>query len=765
MSIRNQNIRFDPRSGEFTLTSGGGQHGLTFDDWGDTFTCDNANPIQHLVYDSRYVARNAYVEAPAPLLNLYDTDQRPKLFRISPPEPWRQVRTRLRVEKRFDGPDEGGEPFGFFTGATGVTVYRGDAWPAEFRGNVFVGDVANNLVFRARLKENGVGWKAERADADREFLASSDIWFRPVQFANGPDGALYVVDMYRELIETIESMPTALLQHVDVAGGINRGRIYRIVPKEFVHRKPPRLSEAATSELVGLLEYENCWHRETAARLIYQRQDNSAVEGLRGLAGGSSSGRARMHARYALAGLRELHRDDVIAALHDPEPRAREHALRLAEDFPGDALVRRKMLAMTGDTEERVRLQLAFSLGAIGSDEAANGLAQLARQAHSNPLVEMAILSSAGECRIALLERLNDSRGRPMIDAVARQILRVQRADELDRLGRVLDALPAGEEELLGKIAKIAAGLPREAHIPGQHLPAALRAIIAQALGDASGENAEQALRLLGRAKLAEIEPIVARYLRATQPAAVQVAALELLGRFDDSRVPMIVVSAWTGMSPAVRASAAETLLTRKAWIPSLLEAVDVGRIRPAELDPVHVQRLVNSRDSAIAARAAKLFQSSRLSPRREVLAKYQAALEQRGDAGKGKVAFEKHCSTCHRLDGIGTNVGADLATLRNGSADKALVDILDPNREVLAKFYAYQVTTKAGVTVTGVITSENANSVALRRNDGTTMSIARVDIGELTSTGISAMPEGLEQQIDISSMADLLAFLIQGMR
>jgi putative heme-binding domain-containing protein len=512
--------------------------------------------------------------------------------------------------------------------------------------------------------------------------------------------------------------------------------------------------------LVGLLGHENCWHRETAARLIYQRQDKRAVEPLRKVAVESPSARTRMHARHALAGLRELNRDDVITALRDEEPRAREHALRMAEDFAGDELVRRKMLAMTSETEERVRFQLAFSLGAIGGDEAASGLAQLARQANSNPLMEMAILSSAGECRVALLELLNELAGRPFFEAVAGQILRGQRPDELDRLGRVIDSWQAGEAQLTDRVARISAGLPRKAQVPGRRLQGALAAIIAQALSDASGDNAERALRLLGRAKLAEIEPVAMGCLSPRRPAAVQVAALELLGRFDDPRVPGIIIGAWTGMSPAVRASACETLLSRTTWTQALLKAVDEGRIRPADLDPVHVQRLLTSRDAAIAGHAERLFRGSRLSPRRDVLAKYQAALQRRGDPAKGKVVFQNHCSTCHRLDNVGTSVGPDLATLRNNSAEKALVDILEPNRDVLAKYYAYQVTTKAGVTITGVITS-----VSIRRSDGTSMSVPRVDIGELASTGASAMPEGLEQQIDIAGMADLLAYLIQGMR
>src|SRR5205823_3515876 len=218
VSVRGQGFLFDPRAGDFELTSGGGQHGMSLDDWGRTFVCDNSNPIHLLMYDGRYLARNPFVQAPAAAVNIAPEGKFTKLHRISPNEPWRVLRTRLRTEGVVPGSNEGGQPSGFFTGATGVTVYRGDAWPAEYRGNVIVGEVANNLVYRARLESDGVGLTARRADKDAEFLASTDNWFRPVQFANGPDGCLYVIDMYRELIEGAKFLPPQILKHLDVSG-------------------------------------------------------------------------------------------------------------------------------------------------------------------------------------------------------------------------------------------------------------------------------------------------------------------------------------------------------------------------------------------------------------------------------------------------------------------------------------------------------------------------------------------------------------------
>ncbi|MBN9122917.1 MAG: HEAT repeat domain-containing protein [Planctomycetes bacterium] len=411
--VRRQNILFDPRTGTFATTSGGGQHGMTLDDWGDTFVCDNSNPIEHLAYDARYANQNPFVVAPSPVVDVNAAGRYPKLHRISPPEPWREARTRLRKDKLVPGSDEGGQPFGFFTGATGVTVYRGDAFPPAYRGNVFVGEVANNLVYRARLEPKGLSWSAVRAESDREFLASKDVWFRPVQFANGPDGCLYVVDMYRELIEGAAFLPPQLLKFVNLAGGIDRGRIWRITPTDFPRPKPPKLGGATTAELVARLESPNGWTRDTAARLLYQRQDTAAVEPLQKLRARSESPVARMLALHALRGVKGgLTSPLVISALDDPEPRVREHALRLAEGFGLSAGLAKKLEALVNDPDPRVRYQLAFTLGSFKQESATKWLADLARKDGANPQVRFAILCSAGDRGANLFAQLLTRRAR-----------------------------------------------------------------------------------------------------------------------------------------------------------------------------------------------------------------------------------------------------------------------------------------------------------------------------------------------------------------
>ena len=204
--------------------------------------------------EDRYAGRNPFFTMPPAALDIAADGPAAEVYRISPDEPWRVIRTRWRVTGLFPGPIEGGgRPSGYFTGATGITIYRGDALPEDFRGNAFVADCGSNLIHRKKLFPDGVGLIARRpADEQKtEFLASRDNWFRPVQMANAPDGALYIADMYRETIEHPWSLPESLKKFLDLNSGNDRGRIYRIVPEGFQQPTLPHLGEGAVDGVDG----------------------------------------------------------------------------------------------------------------------------------------------------------------------------------------------------------------------------------------------------------------------------------------------------------------------------------------------------------------------------------------------------------------------------------------------------------------------------------------------------------------------------------
>ena len=165
VSLRGRDIAIDPLTWAVTPVSGGGQHGLSFNDWGDRFVCSNSDHLQEIMYEDRYLARNPYLAAPSPRRSIAADGPQADVFRTSPVEPWRIVRTRLRTQGIVPGIVEGGgRPAGYFTGATGATIYRGDAWPNQWKGLAVVGDVGSNLVHRKRLEASGVGFIGKRID-------------------------------------------------------------------------------------------------------------------------------------------------------------------------------------------------------------------------------------------------------------------------------------------------------------------------------------------------------------------------------------------------------------------------------------------------------------------------------------------------------------------------------------------------------------------------------------------------------------------------
>ena len=773
-SVRGRCFIFDPRdTSRFQLTSGGGQHGMSMDDWGRRFVCSNSVPAQMLMYDGRYLTRNPYLTAPSAAVNIAPRNKFTRLYRISPNEPWRVLRTRLRARKLVGGSAEGGKPFGFFTGATGITIYRGDAWPAAFRGNLLVGDVANNLVYRARLKRRGLTLVAERADKRREFLASKDIWFRPVQFANAPDGTLYVLDMYRSLIEGAAFLPPDILKHLKPLGGSSRGRIYRIRPKTFRRRKFERLDTATTARLVALLEHSNGWHRDTASRLLYQRRDPRSVKPLGRLLRTSKSPLGRVTAAYSLRAMEALDVDAVRRLLNDAVPEVRIHGLRLAEPHSARPEIRRRMLKMTEDPDLEVRYQLAYSLGTLPGSVRVKALAILVRRDGKDSWMRLAVSSSVSGIRGEVFRLLwidhafrKSPHGRSFLLATAKQIGADAQGSEL---AHVLKGIASVKDP--GLTPGIVVALTRRGGSPLKQLGSKtkastlLRTLVREAKKksvDAGNSPARRsdAVRTLALAPFPEVRGILNRLLDARQPLPVQQAALETLARFRHDGVAELLLAAWPKQTPSLRQRAIETLLARDPWIERFLLAVSQGKVSRADVDINRVKLLKAHPKKSIRRKVALLFRSRRSEERKRVVARYQKALKLKGDAAKGGLIFKKSCSACHRLHGIGTAIGADLKAIADRGLPSVLLNILEPNREVKPKFLSYVLVTDEGRVITGMIVAENANSVTIRRGDGKAITVLRLHIDEMRGTGLSYMPDGLEKDINVQAMADLLAFL-----
>ncbi|MBM3290471.1 MAG: hypothetical protein FJY92_09990, partial [Candidatus Hydrogenedentes bacterium] len=616
LSLRGRDFAWDPRARALFAESGGAQHGMSYDDWGRKFVCHNSYHIQLVLFEDRYTARNPYLSAPNSRVDIPVDGPAADVFRISPVEPWRVVRTRLRVKGITPGIIEGGgTAAGYFTSATGITVYRGDAWPDEYRNNAFIGDVGSNLVHRKVMDPAGVSLSAHRPAGEEktEFVRSTDIWFRPVQFANSPDGNLIALDMYREVIEHPASLPPIIKKHLDLTSGRDRGRLWRITPDGFTQPAVPKLSKAPTADLVPLLAHRNAWHAETAARLIYERRDQSVVPAIEKLAKTCSSELGRKNALYALSTLGALTPKLLLRGLDDGSPMVRANAVKLAEPFVKDTDILKKLVSMTADDNNLVRYQLAFSLGDALDPSAYAALVELAKKDGADPWPRFAILSSSFEGSAPMFAALiadeayrTKPESAPMLVALAEQAGARGIDAELASVLAGIDALPEGEAALAqAQVRALMQGLTmggKSAQAQGILAKSQrAQALLAQALDaarktapDAAASAAARvdAIKALGFDSYEQCKAVLPPLLAAVQPAEVQLAALAGLRKFDNAEVAGILLAGWDDFSPQVRAQSIEALFSRKAWTLKLLDAIEAQQFKANQLDSTRIRAL-----------------------------------------------------------------------------------------------------------------------------------------------------------------------------
>jgi putative heme-binding domain-containing protein len=280
------------------------------------------------------------------------------------------------------------------------------------------------------------------------------------------------------------------------------------------------------------------------------------------------------------------------------------------------------------------------------------------------------------------------------------------------------------------------------------------------ASGDGKAASRAEAVRLLGLGPVDVALTTLPDLLDARQPGNVQLAALQTLADLPDRRVGPEIIAHWKGLGPSVRREAAEALLARADRVAALLDALESKEIAPADLDPARRQQLISHSNPKVRERATRLIGKDAKSDRGPVIASYRKALDLDGNADRGREVFRKQCATCHKAEGVGTDVGPNLATITGRTPEDLLIHILDPNREVAPAYVNYTVETSDGQILTGLIADESANSVTLKRAEGATDTIPRARIEAMASTGLSLMPEGLEKEVSPEQLADLLAYV-----
>jgi putative membrane-bound dehydrogenase-like protein len=407
VEVRGADFRFRLDRDVFELETGPGQFGQTINDWGHRFFTENSIHIQQAVIPWRYTHRHAFM--PTSKFNVTITDHEEIMFQEIPPAYWRSERSarRNRVFKeanlnRIEWVEDR------FSGASGGTIYNGDALPKEFYGNVFTTDVSGSLIHRDVLSQSDTNpvMLAKRTDSEknREFIYSTDTWFRPVTFSVGPDGYLYILDYYRQHIETPVSIPDDLKAEMDFMAGSDMGRIYRLLPENVSYQGVKvELKKATGLQLVDYLSHKNGWYRSTAQRLLLERQDKTVVPAVKSLFSNSPDPRTRLHALYVLEGLNALNEEIVKQSLLDSESGVRENGIMLAERY---SKMVKLLIPMVNDPSKRVSFQAALSLGQFEGKNVIAALAEVITQYGQNDWFRSAVLSSEAGSSVEILNSL-----------------------------------------------------------------------------------------------------------------------------------------------------------------------------------------------------------------------------------------------------------------------------------------------------------------------------------------------------------------------
>ena len=793
VQLRGFDFRYHPVKGIFEAVSGTAQFGLTIDDWGNRFISQNTTHLRHVVLPAKYLARAPLLDAGNAMNDPYGDFPR-KMYPLTEPQEWRVIRTKMR-QQRFDELKNGRTEIlaGYFSGATGSTMYSGDAWPEEYVGNIFTGDVSANLVRRDILRPVGVSFEARPTSKtereQKEFLASTDQWFRPTCFANGPDGNLYVTDMHREFIETPVSIPEELRKKMNFYSGDTLGRIYRIVPKKPRTQRGVRveLGKASTVELVNLLENPNGWHRGTAHRLLLERMDKAtAVPALREKALKSAFAPARLRALYLLGDFGALDQSIVQAALKDTQRDIREQAIALAEAFP--ALEKDVVAMAAADADPRVQFQLAFTLGNFKSPAARAALLELAARHQGDRWIRTAVVSSVAGYPGAFFEslRAKGNVAKEMTAMVASQVGARKDPTEIRTFVGGLARVPDPQSGLAGLARGLKLVGARGLKAPGMEAALLafvdaghdaawdvarhfeLRGLIDRAAKDAQSADTPLAKRVLAVSALrgagfAQAGKVVQAVLASNPPPEVQSAAILALSSFEDAGVGPAVLAAWKSYSPEARSKAVGALLAQKDRIPVLLDALEGGQVEMNAIEIGARNRLLELSDAKLLERARKILQSAG-GDRQKVVTEYQGTLQLAGKVEHGKQVFEDACARCHMPRKQGGRIGPDLSGINMKSKEELLTAILNPSVAIEQRFVNYLITTKDGRMYDGVLANESAGAVTLRGGAEEDVTVLRTQIQEIRSSTISLMPEDIEKTLSKQDLADVIAYLRGGL-
>ncbi len=564
-------------------------------------------------------------------------------------------------------------------------------------------------------------------------------------------------------------------------------------------------NEIPIEALVKRLESPNGWWRDTAQRILTHRRKELYEEDWLPKEWEKASPAARVQIAATLAAinrfattesnyLSEFGNLSTGALLVDEDPRVRQAALA-HQMFPFAAVAdgAAEVLKLIADDQDKgVQLQIAILLGSFSSKHGERLLGRLLRDNFDDLYIRNAALSSlystppgfsTSNLDGVIAEAIDVSRG-PINEELVAVLL--EQAAALGRPEAITEPLKTllksiDSSATTGRLEVIANLLERALRGPTldalkktPNLEQAMQ-VVREATEQIARDEATDSVRRAAALRLATksgqlmgTQPIeLSEFLTPQTPLALQLAVAELIAAKEDPRGLEQLSSQWKSLAPNVRAVAVAKLMQRESSIEWILDRMEANDFSNVDFDPVQRDQLINHRNETVAARAKQLFALMAKTARSAVVEDFKSQISnlkfeisKDEQAAAGKLVFEKRCATCHRLQDIGKEVGADLAALKDRSTDALLTAILDPNKAVESKFLVYTVVTKDGLQHSGMLKGETGGSLTLIGSDGKEITVSRAEIDELIGTQRSLMPEGLEKDLSAVDLANVMAFV-----
>lgn len=767
VELGGRDLRIRPDDGRIEAIAGQTQFGRVRDDEGNWFGCNNSEPLWHYVIDDRYLARNPNYASSVVRQLVPDLPGAAPIFPSS------------RLLPRYNDFDRANR----FTSVCGPAVLRGSGFGNDESTDFFVCEPVHNLVHRQVMRTEGASFRSRRVlgDEQSEFLASRDNWFRPVMVRLGPDGAIWVADMYRLIIEHPEWIPATEQARVDLRAGEDRGRIYRLRPNQAGPLAPIEpLTDLTPDQLVARLEHPIRWQRDMAHQMLLWNPDSAIVDELRRIATDGKRPVSRMQALSILAEWNQA--DDALLALliEKAEATVARHAMMLAEKRldEGTQLVRAMLTRVDAD-DAALRLQLALSLGEVRKEqetqEVGYSLARLALHPATTAEIQAGVLTSLHPTNLpsvlrAVQQSPHASLHRGWITELIGQAMAQDQIPIHASALHLIAQLPGMPQEWQWSTLAECLDVYQSRHGSLDRLPSPERAQIRNqlqqarlaALDETQAETLRRAALRLLRAGLgvdSEVQQTLVSLLDPRHPPSlIEQSASTLIREFPQQAVAELL-SMWPAFSPRLQQAILDDLLRRREWTITLLKLSQEKSIA-LPLDARRRQQLLGSSNDEIRALAESLFTRSPLSARTAVLTDYLAKVTDDGDPLEGRKDFQRTCAVCHEFSGIGHAVGPALAALENRSTEHLLTAILDPNRALESTYREYQIETTDGLTFAGILTEDTSVSLSLLGPESKRSQILRQQVERISATERSLMPEGLERDLSVEQMSDLLAFL-----